>query len=287
MMSNATPCRSLAFTFFFSLPQVRCILLPVLFTLLHRKGMLQLTTAIRNGYSDAVRKECVFIMGNATRQIKRMRQKEQAHTSRPHWSKEKKKKVGIICGIVIAVLLLFLMFWTPAGTVKTWFGKPMFVADNAILVKNNDYYYSLGTYQLPEGYTKDTEYSVVQDKNRFELKADSVDESSPVAFFYMTPVASPDIDSIRNSFHGMYEECSEVKTMTVCGREAQWFDYTYQSDNEDDATHIHDICIYIPAAHDCKVLVRLSSHKTTHEALPTNDDMMTHLDKIVSGLVLD
>lgn len=129
--------------------------------------MLQLTTAIRNGYSDAVRKECVFIMGNATRQIKRMRQKEQAHTSRPHWSKEKKKKVGIICGIVIAVLLLFLMFWTPAGTVKTWFGKPMFVADNAILVKNNDYYYSLGTYQLPEGYTKDTEYSVVQDKNRF------------------------------------------------------------------------------------------------------------------------
>ena len=173
-------------------------------------------------------------MGNATRQIKRMRQKEQAHTSRPHWSKEKKKKVGIICGIVIAVLLLFLMFWTPAGTVKTWFGKPMFVADNAILVKNNDYYYSLGTYQLPEGYTKDTEYSVVQDKNRFELKADSVDESSPVAFFYMTPVASPDIDSIRNSFHGMYEECSEVKTMTVCGREAQWFDYTYQSDNEKD-----------------------------------------------------
>ena len=229
--------------------------------------MLQLTTAIRNGYSDAVRKECVFIMGNATRQIKRMRQKEQAHTSRPHWSKEKKKKVGIICGIVI--------------------GKPMFVADNAILVKNNDYYYSLGTYQLPEGYTKDTEYSVVQDKNRFELKADSVDESSPVAFFYMTPVASPDIDSIRNSFHGMYEECSEVQTMTVCGREAQWFDYTYQSDNEDDATHIHDICIYIPAAYDCKVLVRLSSHKTTHEALPTNDDMMTHLDKIVSGLVLD
>ena len=252
---------------------------------IHRDS-IQSTKAVRYVFSDAIRKERVVTMGNATRQMKRLRQKNQPQASKTKWSKEKKKKVGIICGIAAALILLFLMFWTPAGTVKTWFGKPMFVADNAILVKNNNYYYSVGTYTLPEGYTKDTEYSVVQDKNRFELKANSDDESSAVNYFYITPVATPNVEAIRNSFSGMYEECSELKTMTVCGKESQWFDYTYQGDQEDDSTFVHDICIYIPAAHDCMLLVSLYSHKTAHDALPTNEEMLAQLDPILSGLVL-
>ena len=98
-------------------------------------------------------------MGNASRQIKRRREKELKQTAKPknRWSKEKKIKVFSICGIVALLILLFLMFWTPAGTVKTWFGKPMFVSKNEILVKTDNYYRSLGTYTLPEGYSEDKE----------------------------------------------------------------------------------------------------------------------------------
>ena len=225
-------------------------------------------------------------MGNAARQIKRRREKEQRYnTSRkPKWSKEKKTRIAVICGIVGLVVLLFLMFWTPAGTVKTWFGKPMFVSDNSILVENHDYYYSLGTYTLPDGYTQDKDYSVVKDPNRFELKAVPNKEDNSLGYFYLTPIASPNLDAIHSSFKGMYEDVSEMQEMNILGKEAQWFSYSYPADQTTPSEYVRNICIYIPAAHECDLLLSLYSKKTAQDALPTEEQMLAQVDIILSGL---
>ena len=224
-------------------------------------------------------------MGNATRQMKRRREQERKTQPQKKWSSAQKKKVGIICACVALVLLLFLMFWTPAGTVKTWFGKPMFVASNAVLAKGDPYYYNLGTYTLPEGYVRDTEYRLSSDPYRFEVKASPSDQTV-LDYFYLAPVVSPDIERIQSSFANMYENCSDIQTMDVSGVSAQWFDVSYPSNNTDTSAFIRNICIYIPAKHDCSVLVSLYSPKVPEAELPTGDALLAYLDEIVSGLKL-
>ena len=225
-------------------------------------------------------------MGNAARQMRRRRAKEGTLNIRPKRSKEEKRRILIIACAVILVVILLLAFWSPTGAVKSWFGKLMFISENDLVVKIDNRYYSIGTFTLPDGFTEDTSYTVSSDANRYEIKADTDDPSSPLRYFYLTPVASAKVDTIQATFLGRYDTTTDIQTLASNGHSAQWFSVSYQSDDDNNASFVRNICLYLDAARDCKILISLYSQLSVESDIPSDEELLVYLDTITAGLSL-
>ena len=225
-------------------------------------------------------------MGNATRQMKRARAKGGQAAKKPSMPPEKKRKIAWTAGIAALVILLLVMFWSPTGAVKNWFGHLMFVSDSDLIVRKDNAYYSLGTFTVPAGYTADRDYSVASDSLQYEIKADADAADSPVGYFYLTPVSALDLDRIYSAFTSRFESTTAIREIQTHGMTAQLFSMSYPAEEQDTSSYLRNVCMYLPASRGCHILISLYSPRCPEDLLPDEDAMLAQLDTITAGLAL-
>ena len=211
------------------------------------------------------------------------------------WQQYKKQIIIGAAAAVAAIILLVLaidFFYMPAGSLRTFMGKPSDVSETAIVRGIGKHYYELGNMTTPEGYAS-ADYGMDMTSDPYEnfFYYETEDESRAVNNVYVCGVEEKTgADMVATlAGAGIYETVSEARQVEIAGKKV---DYIYatssvydENSQPTDMAYSMLIC-YADTIRNSTVLVNCSSAQVLKDQIPTEEALLAEAEVILGNLQL-
>ena len=221
--------------------------------------------------------------------VRKKREEEQKRQNRKKLTKNQWLMIAAACAVVLAVVLFFVLR-TPAGALAIKDGKVVKGAENWIVAKLDNHYFHTANFDLPNGYTRDTEYTVKSDAlfDEVYLKAD--DTAAAVQTAYATTVVNGKMGlEMIDTIKGYYTEMTGPAQLTVNGLTWNYF-IGNNSFVENEGDIQRTMTCYLDGANN-RYAIALSANTATFAAadaanVPTDEAIIAEATRIVEGVTL-
>lgn len=211
------------------------------------------------------------------------------------WQQYKKQIIiGAVAAIVAIVLLILAIdfFYMPAGSLRTFMGKPSDISENAIVRGIGKHYYELGQVTAPEGYAP-ADYGMELSSDPYEnyFYYETEDETRAVNNIYVSGVENKNgkemLDVLSGS--GLYETVSQKTDVELGGHKVNYLYATspaYGEDSQPTGEYYSMLIVYADTVAHSSVLFNCTSALHLPEELPTEEAMVAEADVLLASLQL-
>ena len=200
--------------------------------------------------------------------------------------------------LVIGIWLIIKATTGPSGSIPNFFGNLQGVQEDWIVTNqgtdSKPRYYKMGTFEKPEGYTRDSGFNVSSDKadQTFYYTAD--DETAVIQSIYVSGVrnktAREMLDTIVN--YSMFYGEPLISEEPIAGHEAKWVlgmlndDENATEESEPEIGH-RQITIYIDSVQNACILALLSTQSTALDEIPSDEEVRAAAEKLLAHLTVE
>ena len=211
------------------------------------------------------------------------------------WQQYKKQIIIGAAAAVAAIILLILaidFFYMPAGSLRTFMGKPSITDETSIVRGMNGHYFELGKMSAPEGYAPaDYGVDMTQDpyENFFYFVAE--DESRAINNVYVAGVeertGAEMVASLATS--GVYATCTEPREAEIAGHKVNYIyatSPTYDENGQPAEESFAMLIVYADTIRNSTILLSCTSSQATPDLLPTEETLVAEAEQILAALQL-
>ena len=211
------------------------------------------------------------------------------------WQQYKKQIIIGAVAAVVAIILLILaidFFYMPAGSLRTFMGKPSDISETSIMRGIGKHYYELGNMTTPEGYAP-ADYGMELSSDPYEsyFYYETEDETRAINNVYVSGVegkSGKDMLSVLGS-SGLYETMVQKEDAQIAGHTVDYLYATsaaYGDDSQPTGEYYSMLIIYADTIANSTVLVNCTSSQVLPERLPTEEALLAEAEGILASLQL-
>ena len=225
--------------------------------------------------------------------VRKKREEEQKRMNKKRLTKGQWAIIAGIAAVVIAVALYFILR-APAGALPIRDGQVVKEADNWIVAPmtgtRKPYYFHTANVDIPDGYTRDPEYTVKSDPLFDEVYMRADDPDAVIATAYITTVADGQLgDAILPKGMSYYSDAVGPREVVVNGYTWTYFIGTSPFvENEGDVQRGGAFYLDSPDGRyciSCAVQTKVYSAVNAADA-PSFDDVLADVTAILAGVTL-
>lgn len=211
------------------------------------------------------------------------------------WQQYKKQIIIGAAAAIAAIIVLALaidFFYMPAGSLRTFMGKPTITDETSLVRGMNGHYFELAKMSAPEGYAPaDYGVDMTQDpyENFFYFVAE--DDTRAIKDVYVSGVEGrTGADMVASlSSSGVYETCSEPREAEIAGHKVNYLyatSPTYDENGQPAEESFAMLIMYADTIRNSSVLLSCTSAQATPDLLPTEEALVADAEQILASLQL-
>lgn len=219
---------------------------------------------------------------------RRKREAAVKEQNRKQLTKKQKVQLWSAIGAAALVVILFVTFAVPAikGAVPSWFGNPMFAADDAILGKIGNFYYNLGTWNEElEGFTRDYNYVISRDPNRLDAYYTNNTEGAAVYSVYVGVVPEVTAEEMYDKVAAWVTEASELQDYADAPAPAKYF-VTRSHFGEEQGTAQRSVVMYLETSENAVIHISINSNTVLEADLPAEEELLSVVPQVLANLTV-